>query len=280
MQLRNALRWAIDTLEANDIGSPRLNAETLLMFVLNCHRAYLYAHPERELIDDERQRYEEAVAERSRGVPAQYITGHQEFWGLDFLVSPAVLIPRPETEHVVETAIEIAHDLDNALIIDVGTGSGCIALALENELPHAEVHAVELSPDALEIARANAARLRLERVRFHLTDLLEGFPEEFADMIVSNPPYVGECEADKVQAQVRKYEPHMAVFGGPEGPEVIRKLIEQSQRVLKPDGWLLMEIGYTQSPLLEGLLKGWRDVHFVPDLQGIPRVAVARKPAS
>jgi len=280
MQLRNALRWAIDTLEANDIGSPRLNAETLLMFVLNCHRAYLYAHPERELIDDERQRYEEAVAERSRGVPAQYITGHQEFWGLDFLVSPAVLIPRPETEHVVETAIEIAHDLDNALIIDVGTGSGCIALALENELPHAEVHAVELSPDALEIARANAARLRLERVRFHLTDLLEGFPEEFADMIVSNPPYVGECEADKVQAQVRKYEPHMAVFGGPEGPEVIRKLIEQSQRVLKPDGWLLMEIGYTQSPLLEGLLKGWREVHFVPDLQGIPRVAVARKPAS
>ena len=274
------MKWvkpAIVTLEKNDVGSPRLNAETLLMFVLDCHRAYLYAHPERALTEDELQRYNEALAERSRGVPAQYITGHQEFWGLDFLVSPAVLIPRPETEHLVETAIEIAHGLKHAVIIDVGTGSGCIALALENDLPHAEVHAVDLSPDAMEIARANAARLRLERVRFHITDLLAGFPDEFADMVVSNPPYVGECEADKVQAQVRKFEPHMAVFGGPEGPELIRKLIAQSQRVLKPGGWLLIEIGYTQSPLLEQLLKGWEDVHFVLDLQGIPRVAVARR---
>ncbi|MGZ4786975.1 MAG: peptide chain release factor N(5)-glutamine methyltransferase [Terriglobales bacterium] len=277
MQLRDALRWAVDVFEKNDVGSPRLNAETLLMFVLNCHRAYLYAHPERELTEDERQRYDEAVAERSRGVPAQYITGHQEFWGLDFLVSPAVLILRPETEHLVETAIEIAHQFDHPVIIDVGTGSGCIALALENELPRAEVHAVDLSPDALEIARANAARLRLERVRFHITDILQGFPGEFADIIVSNPPYVGECEADKVQAQVRKFEPRMAVFGGPEGPELIRKLIEQAQHVLRPGGWLLIEIGYTQSPMLEELLKGWSDVHFVPDLQGIPRVAVGRK---
>jgi len=277
MRLRDALRWAVDVFEKNDIGSPRLNAETLLMFALNCHRAYLYTYPERELSEDERQRYEEAVAERSRGVPAQYITGHQEFWGLDFLVSPAVLIPRPETEHLVETAIEVARDLNHPVIIDVGTGSGCVALALENELPRAEVHACDLSPDALEIARANAARLRLERVRFHITDLLTGFPQEFADIIVSNPPYVGECEADKVQAQVRKFEPHMAVFGGPEGPELIRKLIEQAQHVLKPDGWLMIEIGYTQSPLLEELLKGWHDIRFVPDLQGIPRVAVARK---
>jgi len=277
MRLRDALRWAVDVFEKNDIGSPRLNAETLLMFALNCHRACLYTYPERELSEDERQRYEEAVAERSRGVPAQYITGHQEFWGLDFLVSPAVLIPRPETEHLVETAIEVARDLNHPVIIDVGTGSGCVALALENELPRAEVHACDLSPDALEIARANAARLRLERVRFHITDLLTGFPQEFADIIVSNPPYVGECEADKVQAQVRKFEPHMAVFGGPEGPELIRKLIEQAQHVLKPDGWLMIEIGYTQSPLLEEVLKGWHDIRFVPDLQGIPRVAVARK---
>jgi len=266
-------------LEKNDIGSPRLNAETLMMFVLGCNRAYLYAHPERELSNDEQQRYDEAVAERARGVPAQYITGHQEFWGLDFLVSPAVLIPRPETEHLVETAIEMAREMDHPVIIDVGTGSGCIALALENELPKAEVHAAELSPDALEIARANAARLRLERVRFHITDVLEGFPEEFADIIVSNPPYVGECEADKVQAQVRKFEPHMAVFGGPKGTELICKLIEQAKVVLKPGGWLLIEIGYTQSPLLEKLLAGWDDVHFVPDLQGIPRVAVGRKAA-
>jgi release factor glutamine methyltransferase len=277
LQLRSALHSAIEALEQNDVGSPRLNAETLLMFVLNCNRAHLYAYPERELTEDERQRYDEAIAERARGVPAQYITGHQEFWGLDFLVTPAVLIPRPETEHLVETAIEIARDLDHPIIIDVGTGSGCIALALENELPRAEVHALDLSPDALEIARANAARLRLERVRFHVTDVLQGLPGEFADMIVSNPPYVGECEADKVQAQVRRFEPHMAVFGGPEGTELIRKLIDQAQRVLKPGGWLLVEIGYTQSPLLQELLIGWNEVHFVPDLQGIPRVAVARK---
>jgi release factor glutamine methyltransferase len=167
--------------------------------------------------------------------------------------------------------------MEHPVIIDVGTGSGCVALALENELRRAEVHAVDLSPDALEIARANAARLRLERVRFHLTDVLQGFPGEFADIIVSNPPYVGECEADKVQAQVRKFEPHMAVFGGPQGDELIRKLIEQAGHVLKPGGWLLIEIGYTQSPLLEKLLEGWEEIRFVADLQGIPRVAVGRK---
>ena len=280
MQLRPALNSAIETLEQHDVGSPRMNAEMLLMFVLDCNRAYLYAHPERELTDDEKQRYEEAIAERSRGVPAQYIVGHQEFWGLDFIVTPAVLIPRPETEHVVETGIEIAQDYEHPLIIDVGTGSGCIALSLASDLPEAEVHAVDLSPDALEIARANAARLRLERVRFHMTDLLQGFPDEFADIIVSNPPYVGECESDKVQANVKAFEPHIAVFGGQEGTEIVGKLVTQAESVLKPRGWLLIEIGYTQSRRVEELLSSWDDVHFVPDLQGIPRVAVARKRAS
>lgn len=277
MQLRTALNSAIETLEKNDVGSPRLNAETLLMFVLNCNRAYLYAHPERELSEDEQQRYDEAVTERSRGVPAQYITEHQEFWGLDFIVSPAVLIPRPETEHLVETALELARTIERPRIIDVGTGSGCVALALANEIPRAEVHAVDLSPDALEVARANAARLQLDHVRFHIADLLAGFPEEFADIVVSNPPYVGETEADQVQAQVRRFEPHMAVFGGNVGTEIIDRIIQQAKRVLKPNGWLLMEIGYTQSARVEELLSGWQDVHFVSDLQGIPRVAAARK---
>jgi release factor glutamine methyltransferase len=250
----------------------------LLMFVLSCNRAHLYAYPERELSDDEHERYAEAIAERSRGVPAQYITGHQEFWGLDLIVSPAVLIPRPETEHLVESALDLARVIERPLIIDVCTGSGAVALALANELPHAEVHAADISPDALEVACANAARLELEsRVRFHTTDLLTGFTDEFADIIVSNPPYVGETEADKVQAQVKAFEPHIAVFGGKEGTEVIARLIEQSYRVLKPRGWLLTEIGYTQSHRVEQLLSGWTGVHFVPDLQGIPRVAVARK---
>ena len=278
MHLRAALNAAVDTLEQNDVGSPRLNAETLLMFVLNCNRAHLYAYPERELTDDESQRYQEALAERARGVPAQYITGHQEFWGLDLIVSPSVLIPRPETEHVVETALELAKLIDRPLIIDVGTGSGAIALALANEIPRAEVHAVDISPDALEVARVNAARLELiGRLSFHCRDLLTGFPDELADIIVSNPPYVGETEADQVQAQVKAFEPHVAVFGGNVGTEIIKKLIEHAHRVLKPSGWLLIEIGYTQSAEVEELLQGWTDIHFVPDLQGIPRVAVARK---
>ncbi len=279
MQLRAALNAAVETLEQNDVGSPRLNAETLLMFVLGCNRAHLYAYPERELTEDEEQRYGEAIAERSRGVPAQYITGHQEFWGLDLIVSPSVLIPRPETEHVVETALELARNIERPLIIDVGTGSGAIALALANELPTAEIHAVDTSPDALEVARVNAARLELiGRISFHQRDLLTGFPDELADIIASNPPYVGETEADKVQAQVRKFEPHMAVFGGQEGTEIIGKLVDHAHRVLKSGGWLLIEIGYTQSQAVDQLLSSWSDVHFVPDLQGIPRVAVARKP--
>ncbi len=278
MHLRAALNAAVDMLEQNDVGSPRLNAETLLMFVLNCNRAHLYAYPERELTDDEFQRYQDALAERARGVPAQYITGHQEFWGLDLIVSPSVLIPRPETEHVVETALELAKRIDRPLIVDVGTGSGAIALALANEIPRAEVHAVDISPDALEVARVNAARLELiGRLSFHCTDLLTGFPDALADIIVSNPPYVGETEADQVQAQVKAFEPHIAVFGGQVGTEIIRKLVEHAHRVLKAGGWLLIEIGYTQSAKVEELLKGWTDVHFVPDLQGIPRVAVARK---
>src|SRR3984885_2302955 len=145
-----------------------MNAELLLMFALSCDRAYLYAHPERELTIDEQTRYGQALAERSRGVPAQYITGHQEFWGMDLIVSPAVLIPRPETEHVIETVLRLARKMNHGAaqspappalrIADVGTGSGCIALALAKELPSAEIHATDVSAAALEIARANAAR--------------------------------------------------------------------------------------------------------------------------
>ena len=155
-----------------------MNAELLLRFVLNCDRAYLFAHPERELTSDEHSRYQAALAERARGVPAQYITGHQEFWGMDLIVTPAVLIPRPETEHVLETVLEVqasagALRTDHLRIADVGTGSGCIALALAKELPNAEIHATDSSPQALEVARANAARHQLERrIHFHHTDLL------------------------------------------------------------------------------------------------------------
>src|SRR5579863_10196557 len=151
-----------------------MNAELLLMFTLGCDRAYLFAHPERELTVEEQARYGEALAQRMRGVPAQYITGHQEFWAIDFIVTPAVLIPRPETEHVIETVLPLARPMKNPKIVDVGTGSGCIALALAKELHHAEIHATDLSSAALEIARANVARHQLEnQIDFHKTDLLQ-----------------------------------------------------------------------------------------------------------
>jgi release factor glutamine methyltransferase len=269
------------------------------MFTLSCDRAYLFAHPERRLTAEEQSRYEAALAERSRGVPAQYITGHQEFWGMDLIVSPAVLIPRPETEHVVETVLERrasgvrprtaaqqVKDLPDARrltpdarIVDVGTGSGCIALALAKELPHAEIHATDISSATLEIARANAARHQLDRrIRFHQTDLLEGLSGNF-DIIVSNPPYVGQSEEDTVQLEVRKFEPRSAVFAGPTGTEVIERLIPQAHAGLRPGGWLILEISGTIVDRVRQLLQEWDDVQVTTDLQSIPRVARARKRA-
>ena len=280
MYLKDVLRAAVARLEDARVGSPRMNAEVLLMHTLGCDRAYLYAHPERQLNEDELARYDEVLSERARGVPTQYITGHQEFYGLDFIVSPAVLIPRPETEHLVEAVLDLTNHLPVApRIVDVGTGSGAIAIALASELPDAYVYATDLSAEALEIARANATRLEVAKdIEFRQGDLLEGYPDEAFDIVVSNPPYVGESEHDKVQLEVRKFEPHMAVFGGHEGMDIYRRLIPQARRVLKPGRWLAMEIGYTQEASIRELLRDWEEVSFVPDLQGIPRVAMGRKP--
>jgi release factor glutamine methyltransferase len=271
-----------------------MNAELLIMFTLDCDRAYLYAHPERELTADEAKRYNEALDRRATGVPAQYITGHQEFWGLDLIVSPAVLIPRPETEHVVEAVLAISSDnknqkqdqqqrtgvsaLHNLRIADVGTGSGAIALALASEFPSAQIHATDISAEALKIARANAALLDLtSRIEFHRIDLLAGLPTESFDFVVSNPPYVGESEEDSVQLEVRKFEPRNAVFAGPTGLEIIDRLIPQAESALKPGGWLVFEISGTIAERVQKMLTGWTDVRLTNDLQGIPRVAIARK---
>jgi release factor glutamine methyltransferase len=282
--LREVLDTAISSLTSAQVPSPRMNAEMLLMFTLGCDRAYLYAHPEREFSADEQGRYEQALAERARGVPAQYITGHQEFWGMDFIVTPAVLIPRPETEHVIETVLQLetagggARPTRTLRIVDVGTGSGCIALALAKELPQAEIHASDSSAAALEIACANAARHRLAgRVQFHETDLLRGLENGTFDFVVSNPPYVGEAEEDQVQLEVRKFEPRAAVFAGPTGLELIEGLIPQACRSLQPGGWLVMEISGTIAGGARRLLAGWDEVRITNDLQGIPRVVAARR---
>src|SRR5580692_2922207 len=298
--LKDALTSAVNSLTATNVGSPRMNAELLLMFTLSCDRAYLFAHPERKLIADEARRYEAAIAERARGVPAQYITGHQEFWGMDLVVTPAVLIPRPETEHLIEAVLELQtpalgdrtsdrnmistprpeiHSPRSGLrIVDVGTGSGCIALALAKELPRAEIHATDISPAALEVARANAARHSMEsRIDFREADLLDSFENNSFEFVVSNPPYVGELEIDSVQLEVRKFEPRNAVFAGPKGIEVIARLIPQAQAVLKPGGWLVMEISGTIAEEVKLMLAEWGEVRVRPDLQSIPRVVQARK---
>jgi len=280
--LHETLTSALSRLTTANVPSPRMNAELLLMFTLGCDRAYLHAHPDRELSASEQARYDDALAERARSVPAQYITGHQEFWAMDFIVTPAVLIPRPETEHVIETVLQLAcvgrAPSPAALrLVDVGTGSGCIALALANELPQAEIHATDISPAALEIARANAARHQLgSRVQFHETDLLQGLEPKAFDFVISNPPYVGECEADLVQLEVRKFEPRQAVFAGPTGLEVIARLIPQARDALKPGGRLVMEISGTIADGVKRLLEGWDEVRMTNDLQGIPRVVSAR----
>jgi release factor glutamine methyltransferase len=274
------LRCAIETLTSAAVASPRLTAEALLMFTLACDRAHLLAHPERVLTEDETSRFAAALAKRLRGVPTQYITGHQEFWGMDLLVSPAVLIPRPETEHVVETVLDLARAIPSPRIVDVGTGSGCIALALAKELPHAEIHAVDISPAALEVARANAARLGLQgRIHFQESDLLNAFCREAQfDFVVSNPPYVSEGDKESLQPEVRDFEPHAALFAGPTGLDVMARLIPQAQCALKCGGWLVMEIGQGQEGAVRELLSNWKEQRFVPDLQGIPRIAIAQRP--
>jgi release factor glutamine methyltransferase len=275
--LKDALNSAMSALTSAHVGSPRLNAETLLMFTLNCDRAHLFAHPERELTAQEKINYQESIAQRALGIPAQYITGHQEFWGMDLIVSPAVLIPRPETEHVVEAVLSLSPGA-GLRIIDVGTGSGCIALALAKELPQAEIYATDISPAAIEIARANAARHRLDnRIHFRQADLLQGFEPGTVDLVVSNPPYVGESEEEQVQLEVRKFEPRNAVFAGPTGLEVIERLVPQAHAALKPGGFLIIEMSGTIAAGVELLLANWTELRVINDLQSIPRVALAAK---
>ena len=303
VQLRQALHDGLARLEAArlvgvDIDAARLSAEVLLFHVAHCDRALLYAHPERELTPDEQQQYVALIARRAAGEPLLYIIGHQEFWRMDFRVTPAVLIPRPETEHLVEQTLvlarkfhpeafaEAAHGTDlqekalrgKALrLIDVGTGSGAIAVSLAHELPQAEVAAVDLSPEALDVARQNAERLGA-RVQFTVSDVLAAVPEEpVFDFVVSNPPYVGLDEADKVQQVVLQNEPHLALFAGAEGLAVIRRLIPQAWARLRPGGWLLMEIGWSQSEMVKALLVGWHNIHVINDLAGVPRIVAARK---
>ena len=255
--------------------NPRRDAEVLLAHLLGCDQAALLTHPERLLSPFELDHFERLLRRRLACEPMQYITGEQEFFGLHFEVSPDVLIPRPETEHLVEAVLERFGAGDNPRIVDVGTGSGAIAVALAHALPLARVTAVDLFSPALQVARRNAQRHGLlERMTFLQSDLLQAIDATGFDAVVSNPPYVAEREA--LEPQVADYEPHSALYAGPTGLEVYERLIPQARKILKPEGWLLLEIGYGQRLAVEALLNSWRGVRFLPDLQGIPRVVEAQ----
>jgi len=279
LSYREALRRATDQLSAHpDLRPSALaDAATLLMHSIHADRPTLIAHPERLLDREQQAVYQRLIERRLRFEPIQYITGMQEFYGLALRVSPAVLIPRPETELLVEAALEHLSHVRALRIVDVGTGSGAIALALATHLPHASVTAVDLSVDALNAAQINICEHGLsDRIRILNSDLLESLEnEEPFDAVVSNPPYVAREDALTLHPQVRDFEPHVALFAGDSGLDVYRRLIPQASRLLKPGGLLALEFGYGQADDLLAILAAWRQPTMLNDLQGIPRVALA-----
>jgi release factor glutamine methyltransferase len=257
----------------------RRDAETLLLHLIGRNRAWLLSHLDDDFAGCRSIGYAVLLERRFRGEPIQYITGQAEFYGLPLRVTPDVLIPRPETEHLVEEVLKRRAGFSAPRIVDVGTGSGAIALALAHEWPSARVTAIDHSEGALAVARDNARRTGFaDRVRFLHGDLLEPVAAEQFEMVVSNPPYVPVTDCDSLAEEVRAYEPALALFAGDEGLDVYRRLIPQARNVLMPGGMLVLEIGFGQAKAVEHLLAetGLSAIEFAPDLQGIPRVVAAQ----
>ena len=280
MNLRDILHYASQKLD-------RREAETLLLDLLGQPRAWLLAHPEASLSEAQQTAFTDHISRRVAHEPLQYITGHQEFFGLDLQVSPDVLIPRPETELLVESVLiwARAQGSSDLRIADVGTGSGAIALALAANLPTANITAMDISGSALKLAEQNAARLGLlsSRVRFLSSDLLDALSldqkaHDLLDAVVSNPPYVPEVDAPTLAPQVRDYEPHRALFAGADGLSVYRRLVPQAATALRFRGLLALEFGFGQREALREMLLGWNDLTFLDDLAGIPRIVLATRP--
>lgn len=284
MTLQEALQAATQQLAADPLlaDSARRDAEMLLLHILDISRPALRSNPSQSLTTEQTLNYQTLIDRRLLHEPVQYIVGEQEFYGLPLRVSPAVLIPRPETEHLVEAVLErLPHD-QPLVIADIGTGSGAITIALARHLPLAVFSALDLSQAALEVARDNATRLSVaRRVQFAVSDLLGILSldqrQNRFDAIVSNPPYVALVDSPAMHPQVREYEPATALFAGPDGLDIYKRLIPQAHEALKPGGLLALEIGHGQQAAIARLLSGWWNVEFVNDLQAIPRVALARK---
>ncbi len=281
LTLREALTRATSQLSANPHLQPTAlqDSVVLLMRTLALPRAALIAHPERPITRDEQAAYQLLLEQRLAFTPIQYILGTTEFYGLELRVTPAVLIPRPETELLVEAVLQALPRDTNAHIVDVGTGSGAISIALANALPNASLTALDLSPEALALARENARIHHLEaRIHFLESDLLAALPPLPAPQcIVSNPPYIPTPDAPTLHPQVRDHEPAQALFSGPTGLEIYRRLIPEAAALLPPNALLALEIGIHQRHPIASLLASWHDVQFLNDLQQIPRIALARR---
>jgi release factor glutamine methyltransferase len=273
MTVGTALVQGTRLLEEGQVAAPRLTTEVLLGHAMHVGRAWLYAHPERELSEVEWLHYGRYLHERLQGKPTQYITRKQEFYGREFRVTPDVLIPRPETEHVVEVALRISPKPRR--LLDVGTGSGALAVTLALETG-AEAWATDLSPAALAVAAANAKRLGAA-VSFVACDLMAAIAAGTMDLVVCNPPYVPAGQREGLQKEVRDWEPHLALFGGESGFELYNRIIQEAPRVLRRGGWLILELGFGCADRVAALLSGWHDLRVDPDLAGIPRVIAARR---
>jgi len=304
LDVRTALKEGIHLLREARVPSDTLAAELLLLHVTRRDRTWLYAHPE-ELLDPQSiESYFSLLHRRAAGEPTQHLTGKQEFWGLEFEVTPDVLIPRPETEHLIEVALdrlavrELRSSRDPKLtgegltLVDIGTGSGCIAIALAKELQAAKIYATDISPAALAIAQRNATRLGFQsRITFLESNLLSAFSSSshqslvanhqslLFDLVISNPPYIGRKEASTLPIEVRYHEPASALYGGEEGYELYGQLVPQAAQHLKPGGLLVLELGHDSLPAVRPLLETpqWTNLHVTHDLAGIPRVISAER---
>jgi release factor glutamine methyltransferase len=268
--LQTALQQSQKLLEDASIPAPRLTAEVLLAHAIGRPRSWLFAHSDEELKELWWIHYGRYLHQRLEGLPTQYITGTQEFYSRDFHVTPAVLIPRPETEHLIEAALKIPSET----VLDIGTGSGAIAITLALETK-SRVFATDISAAALQIAKQNSISLEAQ-VDFLRTDLGSSLRAATFDLVISNPPYVPESDRATLQREVRDHEPSLALFAGPDGLDIYRRLIPEAARLLKPGGRLILELGDTSlDPVLHMLDRNWRDLEVIPDLAKKPRALIA-----
>ncbi|MCY7348524.1 MAG: peptide chain release factor N(5)-glutamine methyltransferase [Pyrinomonadaceae bacterium] len=278
MKISEILKSAATVLQAGGIAQASREAKSLLAFVLNVNQTFLIAHSEYELSVEEEKRFRELVRRRARREPFQYIVGRQEFYGLDFAVTKDVLIPRPETEMLVETAIELLQAKAKSKFCEVGIGSGCIAVSILHSVTAASAIGLDISAKALQIAERNAKTHRIsERLELKISDVFDNLEDEIFDLIVSNPPYIPGADIKNLQSEVRDFEPLTALTDGGSGLLIVGKIIKDAPQFLKPNGCLLIEIGINQAVEVTEMFdkKLWLQVKILPDLQNIPRMVKA-----